>query len=300
MTLPMFGPAILARTLSIPTRGSGKKGFQFGNSWQYHSRSDRHSKIACWGVLFDLLNNCPSLQGHIVDGAVGVGINHEMHDYRNNKRKNLDFVICRRGATASKGGSKGGASSATSFREVAPAYGIVLSPQEQLALDALPDLPMSGVGNVLVATEAKAAMTEFLKARPRLHDELTSSFQTIQGDTSGAIAAGLVIVNAATTFVSPDRNKVDLKTTPATVTQHVQPTGANNILEGLRKLQRRSKADDAGFDAIGVVVIDCKNDGSPIQLVTSHPPAPEPTDDFDYARFIHRLAHIYHQRFNSL
>jgi hypothetical protein len=59
---------------------------------------------------------------------------------------------------------------------------------------------------VPVAIEAKACMTEFRKARPLLYDELNSSHLTIHGDTNGAIAAALVIVNIATTFISPTRN----------------------------------------------------------------------------------------------
>jgi hypothetical protein len=294
----MFGSDILARTLSVATRGSGRRGFQYGNSWQYHSRSDRHSKVACWGALFDLLNHCGTLRKHVREGLVAVGINHEMHDYRNNKKKNLDFVICRPGTT-SRGGSKGGVRKAKNFADVAPIYGIALTPEEQHALNELPGLPMAGVANVLLATEAKAAMTEFLKARPRLHDELTSSYQTIHGDTNGAIAAGLVIVNAATSFVSPDRNKFNLETRPAEVTTHVQPDGVNNIVAGLRRLQRRSRPEDTGFDAIGIIVIDCKNDGSRVAIVKSSP-SPAPTDDFEYSRFIHRLAHLYQQRFASL
>jgi hypothetical protein len=43
------------------------------------------------------------------------------------------------------------------------------------------------VSSVLLAIELKAAMTEFQKAMPRLKDKLTSSFQTIHGDSEHAI-----------------------------------------------------------------------------------------------------------------
>ena len=49
----MRGPTILARSMSIATR-RGKS----PRAWQYHSRSDSHSKIACWTLLFDLLLEC--------------------------------------------------------------------------------------------------------------------------------------------------------------------------------------------------------------------------------------------------
>ena len=298
--LVMFGPEILTRTLSTATTGAGKRPFQFGNAWQYHSRSDRHSKLACWGLTFDLLAHCPLLRTHVLDGKVALGINHELRDFRNGNKKNLDLVLCRATSVPIKAGSKAGARGAADFAALAVAYGIELSGKERRALAALPALPVAGVSTVLVATEAKAAMTAFLKARPRLKDELTSSHQTIHGDTQHAIAAGLVIVNAARTFVSPDRNKHDLRHVAAVVSEHRQPGDAEKIISGLRDLQRRATVADSGFDGLGVVVIDCANDGSPITLVTRHPPAPAAADDFDYSRFVHRLAQLYAMRFAEL
>lgn len=296
----MFGPGILTRTLSIATTGAGKKPFQFGNAWQYHSRSDRHSKVACWGLTFDLLTHCPLLRTHIQYGKVALGINHELRDFRNGKKKNLDLVLCRATEVASKSGSKAGAHGAADFAGLVGSYGIQLSGAERRALTALPTLPIAGVSTVLVATEAKAAMTAFLKARPRLKDELTSSHQTIHGDTQHAIAAGLVIVNAARTFVSPDRNKHDLQTVAPVVSAHRQPADAEKVIAGLRDLQRRSTVSDSGFDGLGVLVVHCANDGSAITHVTQHPPAPVAADDFDYSRFVHRLAQLYATRFAQL
>src|SRR5476649_547436 len=85
----MYGERILARSLS-----SGAIADKFGSTWQYHSRSDRHSKISCWGVLFDLMLACPLLRNHASHGTVAFGINHEMTDFVSGRRKNLDLVIC--------------------------------------------------------------------------------------------------------------------------------------------------------------------------------------------------------------
>lgn len=292
----MFGPEILVRTLSRPTAGTGSSKFRHGNSWQYHSRSDRHSKIACWGVVFDLMRHCPLLRDHAESGRVGVGINHEMSDFRNQKKKNLDLVICTAAPKAVLGGSKSGRAHAADFASLASVYGIQLSAAEQSALTSLPRLGFSGVSSVLVATEAKAAMTAHQKARPRLHDELTSSHQTIHGDNNDAIAAGIVMINDAATFISSGFNDCDLSKNPPRITLH-KPGVANLVLEGLSKLQYRSRIGDDGFDALGVVIVDCKNDGSPITRVTASPPAPDSASDFDYARFIRRLAQLYATRF---
>lgn len=295
----MFGPAILARTLTQPSTGAGQP-YQFGNAWQYHSRSDRHSKAACWGLTFDLLRCCPLLREHVKLGKVALGINHELRDFRNNKKKNLDLVVCRASERAAAGGSRTGARGAETFAGLVDPYGIKLSGNELSELRKLPALTIAGVATVLVATEAKAAMTAFLKARPRLKDELTSSHQTIHGDNQHAIAAGLVIVNAASTFVSPDKNKHDLRLHEAVVSPHRQPADALKVIEGLRDLQRRSSVSDSGFDGLGVIVVDCPNDGTPVKLVTKSPPAPSQTDDFDYERFVHRLAQLYSTRFSGL
>lgn len=202
----MHGPSILVRTLSIATTGAGSKPFAYGNEWQYHSQSDRHSKIACWGMTLDLLLSCPLLRRHIGEGKVGLGINHEMRDFRNNKKKNLDMVLCRSTPLQDKGGSRGGVRGARNFAALSDAYGLKLIESERRILKKLPALPIAGVATVLVATEAKATMTAFLKARPRLKDELTSSHQTIHGDNGSAIAAGLVLINGASTFISPGMN----------------------------------------------------------------------------------------------
>lgn len=292
----MHGPDILCRTLSIATTGTGSKPFAFGNAWQYHSQSDRHSKLACWGLAFDLMLECPLLRTHVREGKVGLGINHELRDYRNNKKKNLDLVLCRLTTESAKRSKSG----ATDLASLAERYGIQLNASERRAMASLPTLKIAGVSTVLVATEAKAAMTAFAKAAPRLKDELTSSHQTIHGDTDSAIAAGLVLLNGASTFVSSSMNKVNLAEQAPVVSRHRQPGDADKIVSALREVQRRSRVGDAGFDALGVVVVDCRNDGSRIQRINTHPPAPTANDDFDYDRFVHRLAQLYAARFSGL
>ncbi len=251
--------------------------------------------------MLDLLMSCPLLRKHIQEGKIGLGINHEMSDYRNHKKKNLDLVLCRYTARGSAGNSKSGKKAATNFAELVDSYDIVLRPAEREALAELPALPIANVSSVLLAVEAKAAMTAFSKARPRLKDELSSSFQTIHGDNAHAIAAGLVIVNTSEDFISPDLNKFDLANRTPEISNHTQPKSTLLILEGLRELQRRSTANDTGFDGIGVVLINCRNDGRTAVSVSamSNTVLPE-TDDYNYVRFIERLATLYSTRFNGL
>ncbi|MGH8887619.1 MAG: hypothetical protein ACRDYX_21105 [Egibacteraceae bacterium] len=86
----MHAPDILVRTLTRPAPMGPSH-----TEWQYHSRSDRHSKVACWGVFFDLLLTSGLLRAHVANGRVVFGVNHAMHDFVHDQRKDLDLVIAR-------------------------------------------------------------------------------------------------------------------------------------------------------------------------------------------------------------
>jgi hypothetical protein len=274
----MHGPHIIARTMSSPSvRGTD------GSLWQYHSRSDQHSKVACWAVVFDVLQRSEWLRNRAVSGKVAFGINHEMTDFAQNRKKDLDLVLCV-------------PSSATSVTNLtlatlAQRYAIHLEAGEQAILDSLPQLRLAPVGAVLVAVESKACMTAHVKALPRLYDELNSSQQTIRGNTESAVAVGLALVNAATEFLSP--------TNGGKVAKHRQPHSAERTVAKISELRRRAKVADDGFDALGVVVLDCRNDGSPVSVVTS-PPAPPVADAFHYDQMVNRIVAIMESRFAGI
>lgn len=289
----MHGLNIFARSNSVPTTGSpGGKPFQYGNAWQYHSRSDRHSKVACWGIMFDVLRSCPLLRKHIDEGKVGFGINHRMTDFAQNKRKNLDLVICRFTKLRKVRG-------AATFADLAGPYTVKLSASEQNELAKLPKVPIAAPSSVLVALEAKACMTAFNKAGPRLFDELNSSHLTVHGDSDLAIAAGIAIVNAAEEFISPDRNRWSLASHKAAYSKHTQPKNAEFALSVVKTIPRRSATGVKGFDALTVAMIKCVNDGTPVEIIDG-PPAPAPSDAFHYDGFIERLSHLYATRFTGI
>lgn len=244
-----------------------------GRKWQYHSRSDHHSRIACIAILTDLLVASPLLRRHAENGTVGFGLNHEMRDFRLARKKDLDFVVCR---PASGGFRK------RTLSDLARAAAMPAGASSSLLREC-------DVGAVLVALEAKACMTAHIKALPRLYDELNSSHQTVHGAAQEALAAGFCMINAADTFISP----------PGLANTHRQPKDTERTLQKVRELPRRSKAEDDGYDALGIVVVDCKNDGSPVSLVTSVP-APQPNDVDHYDRMIDRLATLYASRFKEL
>lgn len=265
----MLGPETIARVMSVPAVTD-----RDGRTWQYHTRSDRHSKVACLVVLIDLLEACPLLHRHAAEGRVAFGVNHELRDFRSGRKKDLDFVICRPAGASPK---------TRSVAQMAAAVGIDPSP-------AAEDLKEAMVGSVLVALEAKACMTAHIKALPRLFDELNSSQQTVHGATQEALAAGFVMINAGEAFVTPLDGRLHALD---------QPRVTARTIAKVRELPRRTRADENGYDALGVVVVDIRNDGSPVRVVTGAP-APQQNDVDHYGRLIDRLATLYSSRFKEL
>lgn len=284
----MYGPRILARSLStigVTTDGIG---------WQYHSRSDRHSKIGCWGVAFDLLSHSSLLRRHAAEGKVVLGVNHRMIDYATGRKKDLDLVVARpdREQTTRK---------SQTLRGLAEQYRIDLDPEELGILAELPDVPVAPVGAVLIALEAKAAMTAHVKALPRLYDELNSSHLAVHGASSQALAIAYVQVNAADTFISSNPKNVTLiqHGMEPEVSQHRQPADTIRVLEKIAEIPRRSSNSGNGFDAIGLSVFELHNDGSPVKVIEDAP-APQAGEPFHYGGMIVRMANEYDAVFNSI
>lgn len=292
----MHGPDIIARSISalkIPDK--------FNNEWQYHSRSDRHSKIACWSIMFDLLTHCSALRQHVEDGKVGFGINHEMRDFRTGRKKNLDLVICtpNPGMTAPIRRGKLTKRPVLTFADFAGECEVILTEEERSKLTGLPSLKILPVGSVCIALEAKATMTAHIRALPRLHDELDSSHSTVHGHAEHSIAAALVTINLASEFRSTDMNKHDLSTHAPVVSYEPQPKSAVRTIEKVREIRRRSLHTEAGFDAVGIMVVDFANDGTALKVVSTTP-APAASDDFHYNKLIERICSLYRSRFHGL
>lgn len=285
--MAVSGDEILVRTISFPTMRSG------GQAWQYDSRSDHHSKVSSWGIAFDLLRNCDLMRRHAAAGKIAFGLNHPFVDFRTQKLKKLDLVICRPSL-----GNWDKKRKQLDLQSLVIKHGIKLSTAEQAELEKLPSLKESLVGNVLVAVEAKACMTEHVKAIPRLHAELDSSHLIVHGTNDSAIAAGFVLMNMATTFISSDRNS-GKSPQDFIITNHKQPAAAQTAITALGNLNRRTRPGEVGYDALGVVVVDCKNDASKVAL-WKEPPAPPPGSTYYYPDFISRIRNDYESRFANI
>lgn len=289
----MRGPEIIARTLTVP--GVPDK---FGRIWQYHGRSDRHSKVACWAILFDLLQASSLLQRHVRAGKVTFGINRQLNDWETGKKKNLDLVVAR---TPGPGGNAVGP--AFDLVELAERYNLFLTDSERRVLESLPVAPAGTAGaTVLIALEAKACMTAHIRALPRLYDELTSSHSIVHGDNPNALSIGFVMINYAETFISADLNRHTITTEqPARISAHRQPKDTERTIAKIREIRRRAGPGTgrSGFDAMGIMLVCMPNDGTPVSVVTDGP-APAPNSEYHYDQMIGRAAHLYDSNFGHV
>lgn len=277
----MLGPAIVARTLTVE-RLFGKDPVPR----QYNSRSDHHSKLCCWAVAVDMLMTSSPLHAHVAAGKVTIGVNHTMEDFKLGRKKDLDLVIARPSTSPSR-------TRVRSLTDLGGDLGVVLTDNERTQIESLPPATPRPVGSVLVALESKACMTEHGKSRPRLFDELNSSQQTIHGAADQAVAVGLALVNAADTFISPGRQRPG---EPLRVNSHNQPGVTKSVVDKLRELPRRSAPGTDGFDALGILVVELHNDGSPVSVLQV-PPAPLRSDSDHYDAMVLRAAALYDYRF---
>ncbi len=275
----MHGPDILTRFLERP--GPPDK---YGNRWQYHSRSDRHSKVGCWGIALDLLATSARLREHVATGKVVLGMSHTMTDFATGRRKDLDLVIARPAVPPTP--------EAATFEGMARDYEIPLTEPEQEVLGQFPAFRVGKVGAVLVALEAKACMTAHIKSLPRLYDELNSSHLCVHGASRQALAVGYVQVNSASEFVSPVLNNFPLHEHPPRITTHRQPLDTVRVLQKVGEIPRRSASSESGFDGIGTTVLDFRNDGGDVRIVDD-PPAPQQGDTFHYDSMVVRMANEY-------
>jgi hypothetical protein len=239
-----------------------------GWDYNYHSRSDSHSEALCEMVIQDLLYESELMRDHAVQGKIAAALDRKFESPKTGKKKKLDLAV-------------GRPSQAVQTATV-PYGGIAV---------------VRALDEVFIATEAKAAMTEHIKAKPRIYDELSSSHEIVHDAKHSVIATGIAVVNFADSFVSPLRQNVGQ---PKHITRHPQPHYASQMVEHLRKLHMRPDDGPVGFDAFATIVISCANEPpSPVLLITDVP-APQPVDRDHYAWFLRRIIRRYEEQHHNL
>jgi hypothetical protein len=151
------------------------------------------------------------------------------------------------------------------------------------------------LSEVYLSCEAKSVMTEHGKSQPRVFDELSSSHEIVHQGRQEAIAGGIAVVNIATRFVSPLRQKApgELR-----FSEHRQPYVTEKMVTHLQGLPVRNEVGEVGFDAYCTVIVDCDNQGR--ATIWEDPPAPQPGDINHYETFLRNISKAYEERFASL
>jgi hypothetical protein len=242
------------------------KDANYGYVYNYHPRSDAHSIALCNFVLDDLLDTCQLLREQAERGEIAYGINIRFKWPSTSKSKTLDLAI---GTPADH------------------AFKPFLGQRRIAKVDHLAD--------VFFSCEAKSVMTEHNKSKPRVYDELSSSYGIVHQGTQEAIAAGITVVNVANTFISPLRQRTSEL---IHISQHKQPAAAASVVEHLRGLPIRQNVGEVGFDAYATIIVDCNNQG-PAHLWTAFP-APQPGERDYYETFLSQICHAYTERFSNI
>ena len=108
------------------------------------------------------------------------------------------------------------------------------------------------------------------------------------------------MVNAADTFISPGLNDFDLSAQPAEILQARTTERMRRVLSrSSEQLPRRSRDGEEGYDVFAIIVVNCRNDHSPVGLV-SDPPAPQAGDVDHYAMAVHRLVQLTSKRYRAI
>jgi len=271
----MLGQTILARAMS--GMRSGKHGEQF----QYNSRSDHHSKVACWTLLFDAVRECDVIEKHARSGLLGFGINYEMVGPIN---KTLDMVLTRVPSTRE-------AVHRTTFVDLAKRWNIPLEEKELAWLSGFGNFVHDDAADdleVVLALEAKACMTAHVKALPRLHAEILATGFLAKRSTPRCIVVSYTLINSAETFLPSGEGEPK---------RHKQPQDAQRVLDMLANAIPLSRDHNnlVGYDVVGASILRAPNDGTPVHIDTKLA-WPERSDHIRYERMIRSLCSEYRAR----
>jgi hypothetical protein len=103
------------------------------------------------------------------------------------------------------------------------------------------------------------------------------------------ITVSYSLVNAAVSFVSPSGKGM--------ANEHSQPEDSQRVVAMLgTAIPLARQVRDIGYDVVGVTVIECRNDGSPV-VVSTGPSAPKTSDHHHHERMIRSLCSEYRSRF---
>lgn len=221
----------------------------------YHPRSNKHSDALSEAIVADLIENCASIAEQAAEGRLVYALNFDL--IYGQSQWNVDLVLG------------------------APPPGTE-PPEDSLIRRTRP-------ATVRVAVELKSVMTEHRKAVKNRKRDFEAHHDHVHRYASGAIAGGLMVVNAASTFKSPLKRDVTVHKDPPGLVEH--------CISEMRNVSVRAGPDNHGLDAAAVLVVRLDNTNLLETDYVLDPPAPAVGDPLHYDAFVQRLCAVYTERF---
>jgi len=224
---------------------------------RYHPRSDKHSNALADAIVGDLLRHCTVMAEAAVVGRIVYSKNVDVR--AGTADWNVDLVI-----------------GAAPLAAEAPEKGRIQA-----------ESPAS----VQIAIEIKSVMTEHRKAVKNRKRDLEAHHEHVHNVDRNAIAAGVLVINAADRFQSPLRRDATVHRNPDRLVEH--------CISELRSVASRGGATGYGLEAKCAIVLAHTNlEGDQTRYVTRRP-APEPGDPLHYDSFVRRICDLYRERFGT-
>jgi hypothetical protein len=208
----------------------------------YHPRSDKHSNALSAAIVQDLLKACPVLAAQAEQGTIVYDLNKDLRF--GTSTWNLDLVLGTPGAPVS-----------------APDAGIAkVTP-----------------ATVRIALETKGVMTEHRKAVKNRKRDFEAHHEHVHNYSRRTIAAGVMVINASTSFASPLRLRPTTHGTRPRMSSLIE-----HCINEMRNVTESGGASTYGMDAKAVLVVDFDNVDWPAAQYVTQVPAPLPGDPLHY------------------
>lgn len=220
----------------------------------YHSRSNKHSNALGYAVVDDLIARCPAIASRAARGDLVFELNHRLRvavtDW------NVDLVLGQPPVPVPPDGA---------ISESTPA-------------------------TVHIAIEFKSVMTEHRKAVKNRKRDLEAHHEHVHHYSNRAIAAGILVINAADRFRSPLRSDE--------ITAHRDPARlVDHCIRELRSVSTRQDMIGSGLEAKCALVVSCDNIEHAATRYSDPPTAPAVGDPIQYDGFIQAICSAYRDRF---
>lgn len=224
----------------------------------YHSRSDKHSKALVLALVEALMAGCPKLTEDARAGRVVFQYNHDVT--YGHSTWNTDLAIG------------------------PPPPGLDLAP-----LPSVAGMKRATPVGVRIAVEAKAVMTEHRKAIKNRKRDLEAHHQHVHDYDPSAVAAGILALNASTTFQSPLRTELSSHGNIDEVIAH--------CINEVNSITMAHGTSAVGLDAKCALVLVMDNVHHRQTRYLEAPPAPPVGSPIHWDGFIYRICQLYTSRF---